>query len=233
MGEYSDIMGDFTAADVTPPGDGDTVDTTDFNIPDVAQAGGSPDDEALVDAANSGSLFPEEGSGMAVDFGTLGNLGTQSVQSVLARGLVGPGGYLYDTGSGASTQGTSRQLVPVRGGGDVRLKTILLAAAARLGKHIALKGIVHLIKKWGLPAAAGAFGLGADDLLYILARYEVRPRRGARGPHLRTVVRRIRQGHHYEHLLAKYAAKAHVRRHYAPMYRAPPRRRRYHHKRRK
>lgn len=138
----------------------------------------------------------------------------------------GPRGIVYQTPGGGS-------MIPVGPGGpgsrgrrDIfgaqghdRLKAILVAIWNRVGKKIALHAIVALCERWGLPVAASAFGVGADDLTFLIAENAVvRRGRGRRGPHLHTILKRIRRGDRYRHLLQRWSAKAGIHRHRAPAY---------------
>jgi len=97
-----------------------------------------------------------------------------------------------------------------------RRGSILGHIAARLGRRVALHGIALLVGKWGLPAASQALGVGAEDLLFLIAQYAgMKGKRGRRGPHLHTVLKRIKRGDRYRHMLSKFARKAGIH-HHAP-----------------
>jgi hypothetical protein len=215
-------MGEYAGYDFSTGAQTDTQDTTDPNALDYSafDSGGSPD-EGVYEDASAGALLPDEGT--TVDFSTIGGLGTAG--SVLANTLrIGPGGSIlnYDSGSGApGALVPSRSGVPmVQNAATQRIKAILLTAAAHIGRRVALNALVALVKRWGLPAAAQAFGLSADDLLFALAAKEMKGRgRGRRGPHLYTLVKRIKRGQRAQHTLTRWAHKAGVRQHH----RAPAR----------
>src|SRR6266702_2765953 len=52
----------------------------------------------------------------------------------------------------------------------VRRSSILGHIEARLGRRVALHAIALLVGKWGLPAASQALGVGAEDLLFLIAQ---------------------------------------------------------------
>lgn len=205
-------------------------------------AGGDITDDAASGAVLPGEdIIPFEGGGMdssaaanalATAFGS-GGTGVSLLPADFSFG--GPMGLQYKSPSGGGVP------APTPGGGGhptnpgaSRVKAILASITLRIGRHVSLTAAIGYIRKWGLPAASTAFGLGADDLGFLLAYKALRASgRGRRGPHLKTVLKRIHRGKHYEHLLRKYASKAGIHHHAAsspPFY---PRRRRTHHKRRK
>jgi len=99
---------------------------------------------------------------------------------------------------------------------SARRGAILAAIAARLGRRVALHAVAALVGKWGLPATSAALGVGAEDLLFLIAQYaSSKGHRGRRGPHLHTVVKRIKRGDRYRHMLQKWARKAGVHGHRA------------------
>lgn len=161
----------------------------------------------------------------------------------MARGLVGPGGYLYDTGDNLGvgppvqlrSQGGGRYgIMPVPGmpmvpRGSVRpwLSLLLKTIANNVGHAVSARAVLALVMKWGWQAASQALGVDAGSLLklFVLKR-TARYGRGRLGPHLRTIERRCRQADGYRRRVARLAGRIHaVARHAAarPFY---PRRRR-------
>ena len=92
---------------------------------------------------------------------------------------------------------------------------IVVAASQAVGHRVSRKAIVRFIVKWGWEVAAAAFNLAAQDLMALFVREKSRPHRHY-GPHLYTVLKRIKRGEHYKKMLARYASKAHV--HHATSY---------------
>ncbi len=109
-----------------------------------------------------------------------------------------------------------RAMNAARAQASARRGAILAAIAARLGRRVALHAVAALVGKWGLPATSAALGVGAEDLLFLIAQYaSSKGHRGRRGPHLHTVVKRIKSGDRYRHMLQKWAHKAGVHGHRA------------------
>lgn len=86
---------------------------------------------------------------------------------------------------------------------------IVAAASQKLGKNISKRAIVAFMVKWGADVAGSALGLSKSELYTVLADVKAKPHR-RRGPHLNTMVKRIRRADRYKKTLAKYARKAHV-----------------------
>jgi hypothetical protein len=150
----------------------------------------------------------------------------------------GPSGFKYDSGNRSTIEdllglrggARGRQyqdpteggpLFPGDGGGEMpmlpgsscgggppsRKALILRKVCGQVGKRVSAKAIVRFMVKYGPAFTAGATGLPAQDLLYLFADEKMRPHR-RRGPHLYTVVKRIRKGHRLEAMLSRYARKA-------------------------
>lgn len=162
--------------------------------------------------------------------GSIAGTGSSAVSSALAlaRGfsIGGKDGISYSGGDPLPNLGTSPS-VSLRSQAAGRTRAILRAISARIGKHIALHTVALLVGKWGIPMVAAALGVGAEDLLFLIAQYSTRKSRRRLGPHLSTVVKRIKKADHYRHMLQKFAHKAGVTRHAAPSPYA------FHHRRRK
>ncbi|HLQ23037.1 MAG TPA: hypothetical protein VK132_07515 [Gemmatimonadales bacterium] len=121
-----------------------------------------------------------------------------------------------------------------RGGAMSRYGAIMRRVAQTTGMRVRLATVLFLIAKIGWAAAAAATGLGAQDLLWLFVRSKTR-RRGARGPHLHTIVKRCRQAARYRAMLSRTAQQCGYghgggRRHHR---RAPPYRALGHHRRRR
>ncbi|HET9683726.1 MAG TPA: hypothetical protein VFP15_06455, partial [Gemmatimonadaceae bacterium] len=159
------------------------------------------------------SELPFDGSIPGVSAG----LGLATAAQLAGLSIGGPKGITYsgpDQGA-LPNLGTSPS-VQLRSQTAGRTKGILQAIAARVGKHVALHSIALLVGKYGLPAVSAAFGIGAEDLLFLIAQYTVkRGRRGRRGPHLHTVLKRIKRAERYKHMLRHYASLAGIHRHHA------------------
>lgn len=171
---------------------------------DVAQTGA---DWAVDDWAGPYSA----GSGLDAGAGALAQM---------ARGLVGPNGYIYDTrpnlGIGPDVSLRSEEggsimpvpgLVPQRSMAAALLKQI----ARNIGHRVSLAAAVSLIFKLGWQAASQALGVPPQGLMALVVAKRT-SRRGRLGPHLRTIERRCRQADGYRHRIAKLAGKVHAHR---------------------
>jgi len=122
-----------------------------------------------------------------------------------------------------------------RGGAMSRYGAIMRHVAQVTGMRVRLATVLFLIAKIGWAAAAAATGLGAQDLLWLFIRSKTR-RRGSRGPHLHTIVKRCRQAARYRAMLSRtaqqcgYGHGGHHRRR-APPFRALGRPHRQHRRR--
>jgi hypothetical protein len=196
---------------------------------DQGYAGAETPDPETVDDTEAGAIMPGEES---VPFDSSGS-GWQSATSAAASLIPKLTPAIFNQYNGqlpnlGTTPDVSGSKLPASGGagaGGSRMRAIMAAVRARVGRSVSPRAILQVIGKLGWTAAAQATGLGLADLQYIVMRQTAKRFRRRRGPHLYTVAKRIRQGHHYEKMLAKLASKVHVRRHHssAP---APFRRRR-------
>jgi hypothetical protein len=198
------------------PEDYDPTTGMELYEPDMGMAGEEQPDTSQDFEAEDGAMLPGEvelpfdgsspGSGSAA---------LASASDIAARSLFGRGGVIYNSGDnlGTSPAVQSRSEImpyPVRSAGTMRARGILGAIAQKVGKRIGLHAIAYAVAHYGIPAAAAAFGVGASDLLFLIGQYSAKRSKRHRGPHLSTVLKRIKKGQHYEKLLRKYAAKAHV-----------------------
>lgn len=171
---------------------------------DVAQTGA---DWAIDDWAGPYSA----GSGLDAGAGAL---------ATMARGLVGPNGYLYDTrpniGVGPDvslrSEGGSIMPVPVGPIAPRSMAAALLKQIARnIGHRVSLAAAVSLIFKLGWQAASQALGVPPQGLMALVVAKRT-SHRGRLGPHLRTIERRCRQADGYRRRIAKLAGKVHAHR---------------------
>jgi len=101
--------------------------------------------------------------------------------------------------------GVGPRVIPRSQANGVRGGDVLALASANAGFRITRKTLFYMIKKFGIPAVMQLTRLTAE---LLLAMWMKRPKRGSRGPHLRTVVKRVRQGRRYEAMLRKYGVQA-------------------------
>lgn len=93
---------------------------------------------------------------------------------------------------------------PTTGTGGMRA-ALLNEASMNAGMKLTTKAIIHLLRKFGIPAVIALTKLTAEHLLWL---WQSRKKRGSRGPYLRTVVKRVRQANRYRDMLARYSRKA-------------------------
>lgn len=114
--------------------------------------------------------------------------------STPARGLVGPGGFFYDTTpSGPARPNLGVQPMPAPGGSysAANAGAIVRAIRQNTGLRVTARSIVGLIVRYGFQAAAALTKAEPGALLTLFMRAKgVRHHR--RGPGLYTVARRLR-----------------------------------------
>jgi len=198
-----------SSGDIDTEAQGDYTSVQDYSYDPAADSDTTGSDQAPLDTSTAligpGDTWMEQGSAALGQLAPAFKLG------------IGPNSrvFNFDSGSGSGSGG---QMMPFpglpTGGGKcgprvMSLKSqILYKAACFIGKRISAKAIVRFIIRWGAAAAANTTGLAANELLALFFDAKGRPHR-RRGPHLYTVVKRIRQGQRYSHMLAKYARKTH------------------------
>lgn len=175
--------------------------------------------------AGVGAILPGEDI-IPFDGGGFGGL--SPVVLAAARSMrLGPFEYSSNDAPGAVAPipVRARPGQPTKNPATERVRAIIATISAHIGKHVTLRASIQYIRKWGMPSAATAFGVGADDLMFLTAYQTMKQTsRGRRGPHLHTVVKRIKAGERYRHMLSRWARKAGIHHHRAAS--APPMKRR-------